>query len=91
MFGYTLKINHINLETFMDFFLGFWELKTSKITLFSNLLIFYFAFWQNFAIGKKVDLEPFVDAEVRQGFFDMDCQLDLLFLCETASYEEINS
>ncbi len=46
MFGYTLKTNHINLETFMNFFLGFWQLKTSKITLFSNLFIFYFAFCQ---------------------------------------------
>jgi hypothetical protein len=36
-------------------------------------------------------VEPFIDAKVRQGFSDMDCQLDLLFLCEVASYEEINS
>jgi hypothetical protein len=66
-------------------------IKTSKITLFSNLLIFNFAFWRNFASRKKVDVEPFVDVEVRHGFSDMDCHLDLLFLCEAASYGEINS
>jgi hypothetical protein len=36
-------------------------------------------------------MESFVDVEMRQGLSDMDCQLDLLFLCEAASYEEINS
>ncbi len=36
-------------------------------------------------------MEPFVDAEVRHGFSYMDYQLDLMFLCETAYYEEINS
>jgi hypothetical protein len=36
-------------------------------------------------------VEPFVDAKVRHGFSDMDCQLDLLFLCEATYYEEINS
>lgn len=51
----------------------------------------YFAIWRNFASRKKVVVEPFVDAEVRHGFSDMDYQLDLMFLCEAASYEEINS
>jgi hypothetical protein len=75
----------------MDFFPGFWRLKPSKITLFSILLIFYFPLWRNFACRKKANVEPFVDAEVRHGFSDMDCQLDLLFLCEAAFYEDINS
>jgi hypothetical protein len=75
----------------MDFFLGFWRLKTSKITLFSNLLIFYFTLWRSFASRKKATMEPLVDTEMRHGFSYMDCQLDLLFLCEAASYEEINS
>jgi hypothetical protein len=44
----------------MDFFSSFWRLKTSKITLFSNLLIFYFALWQNFANRKKVVVEAFL-------------------------------
>jgi hypothetical protein len=89
MFGSTLKTNLINLETFMDFFPSFGRLKTSKITLFSIFKIFYFAFWHNFACRKKVVI-PFVDVEVKQRFFDMDYQLDLLFLCEATSYEEIN-
>jgi hypothetical protein len=34
MFGYTLKTNHINMETFMDFFPGFWQLKPQKSLYF---------------------------------------------------------
>jgi hypothetical protein len=41
-------------------------------------------------VEKKVDVEPFVDVEVKHGLSDMDCQLDLSFICEATSYEEIN-
>jgi hypothetical protein len=50
---------------------------------------FYFLF-RILPVEKKVDVEPFVDVKVKHGFSNMDCQLDLSFICEATSYEEIN-